>query len=131
MKWNFLMKLNGEHIQTFVLNTSPSELIASFSAWHQELFNSAFVKMTAVKQSETLVNFHQPAQRNIPEDSHLHTHCHEDLKSQRFIRAFPFLLSSEPTTALKSQIGLKPLLDLVAEHGSHLRQLQEGEMSRN
>jgi hypothetical protein len=32
--------------------------------------------------SETLVNFYQTTQHNNPEDSHLHTHCCENLKSQ-------------------------------------------------
>jgi hypothetical protein len=36
--------------------------------------------MEAVSTSETLVNFYQTTERNIPEDSHLHTSHHENLK---------------------------------------------------
>jgi hypothetical protein len=28
-----------------------------------------------------LVNFYKTTERNIPEHCHLHTHCHENLKS--------------------------------------------------
>jgi hypothetical protein len=35
----------------------------------------------AAKAFETLVNFYQTTQRYNPEDSHLHTHCRENLKS--------------------------------------------------
>jgi hypothetical protein len=37
--------------------------------------------MEAARTSETLVNFHQTTWSYNPEDSHLHTHCHENLKS--------------------------------------------------
>jgi hypothetical protein len=37
--------------------------------------------MEATKTSETLVNFYQTTRRYNPEDSHLHTHRHENLKS--------------------------------------------------
>jgi hypothetical protein len=37
--------------------------------------------MEAARTSETLVNFYQTTQRYNPEDSHLHTHCCENLKS--------------------------------------------------
>jgi hypothetical protein len=36
--------------------------------------------MEAAKTSETLVNFYQTIQHYNPEDSHLHTHCRENLK---------------------------------------------------
>jgi hypothetical protein len=39
------------------------------------------VMMEAVSFSETLVSIYQTAWFNIPEDSHLHTCCHENLKS--------------------------------------------------
>jgi hypothetical protein len=35
----------------------------------------------AVSTSETSVNFYHTTQRNIPEDSHLHTRRRENLKS--------------------------------------------------
>jgi hypothetical protein len=38
--------------------------------------------MEAVSTSETSVNFYQTTRHDIPEDSHLHTHRREDLKSQ-------------------------------------------------
>jgi hypothetical protein len=37
----------------------------------------------AVSTSEMSVNFYRTTQHNNPEDSHLHTHCHENLKSKR------------------------------------------------
>jgi hypothetical protein len=36
--------------------------------------------MEAASTSEMLVNFYQTTQLNNPEDSHLHTHCRENLK---------------------------------------------------
>jgi hypothetical protein len=38
--------------------------------------------MEAVSTSETSVNFYETTRCNIPEDSHIHTHCRENLKSQ-------------------------------------------------
>jgi hypothetical protein len=40
----------------------------------------------AVSTSETSVNFYETAQRNIPEDSNLHTSRRENLKSQQSFR---------------------------------------------
>jgi hypothetical protein len=37
--------------------------------------------MEAARTSETLVNFYQTTRRYNPEDSHLHTHCRENLRS--------------------------------------------------
>jgi hypothetical protein len=37
--------------------------------------------MEAARTSETLVNFYQTTRRYNPEDSNLHTHCRENLKS--------------------------------------------------
>jgi hypothetical protein len=37
--------------------------------------------MEAASTPEKLVNFYQTTQRNNPEDSHIHTHHHENLKS--------------------------------------------------
>jgi hypothetical protein len=39
--------------------------------------------MEAVNTSETSINFYQTTWCNIPEDSHLHTHCCENLKYQQ------------------------------------------------
>jgi hypothetical protein len=43
--------------------------------------------MEAASTSETSANFYQTAQRNNPEDSHLHTRRRENLKSH-----FEFLM---------------------------------------
>jgi hypothetical protein len=47
---------------------------------------ASFIKeiMEAVRTSETLLNFYQTKRRNNPEDSQLHSHCRENLKSRRF-----------------------------------------------
>jgi hypothetical protein len=37
--------------------------------------------MEEARSSETLVNFYQTTWRYNPEDSHLHTNCHDNLKS--------------------------------------------------
>jgi hypothetical protein len=41
--------------------------------------------MEAARTSETLVNFYQTTRRYNPEDSHLHTHRLENLKSYRVV----------------------------------------------
>jgi hypothetical protein len=43
--------------------------------------NPEALMMKAVCASEILVNFYQTTKYNIPEDSHIHTHCCENLKS--------------------------------------------------
>jgi hypothetical protein len=47
--------------------------------------------MEAASTSGTLVNFYQTKQQNNPEDSHLHTRHHENLKSHL---AAPILTSN-------------------------------------
>jgi hypothetical protein len=42
--------------------------------------------MEATSTSEMLVNFYQTTRRNNPEDSHLHTHHLENLKSHKLQR---------------------------------------------
>jgi hypothetical protein len=44
--------------------------------------------MEAARTSETLVNFYQTTQCYNPEDSHLHTHRRENLKSYLEIACF-------------------------------------------
>jgi hypothetical protein len=44
---------------------------------------SIALMMEAENTSETFVNFYQTTWHNIPEDSHLHTHCRENLKSHQ------------------------------------------------
>jgi hypothetical protein len=47
--------------------------------------------MEAARTSEPLVNFYQTTRRyNPPEDSHLHTHCCENLKSYLDGKVFYF-----------------------------------------
>jgi hypothetical protein len=47
------------------------------------MLNDRFITLMieAARISETLVNFYQTARHYNPEDSHLHTHRHENLKS--------------------------------------------------
>jgi hypothetical protein len=47
--------------------------------------------MEAVSTSEMSVNFYQTTWRNIPEDSHLHTHRQENLKSHPVTMLFYIL----------------------------------------
>jgi hypothetical protein len=47
----------------------------------------------AVSTSETSVNFYKTTSRNIPEDSHLHVHRFENLKSLNVLIACVALLS--------------------------------------
>jgi hypothetical protein len=47
--------------------------------------------MEAARTSETLVKFYQTAWRYNPEDGHLCTHCHENLKSHFIITVFIYL----------------------------------------
>jgi hypothetical protein len=48
----------------------------------------------AVSTSETPVSFYDNAQRSLPEDSQLHTHGHENLKSPKVRCVSTFLLKS-------------------------------------
>jgi hypothetical protein len=45
------------------------------------VFWAIALMMEAARTSETLVNFYQTTRRFNPEDSNLHTHRHENLKS--------------------------------------------------
>jgi hypothetical protein len=63
--------------------------------------------MEAAKTSETLVNFYQTTRRYNPEDSHLRTHCRENLKSYTLssssglkMAAFPTKLKLQETVLL-------------------------------
>jgi hypothetical protein len=47
--------------------------------------------MEAASTSETLINFYQTTQRNNPQDSHLHIHRCENLKSHLKGRPHNFL----------------------------------------
>jgi hypothetical protein len=63
---------------------------------HQALIT---LMMEAARTSETLVNFYQIAWCNNPEDSHLRTLCHENLKSY-----FEWYLSACMCLNLKSLV---------------------------
>jgi hypothetical protein len=45
------------------------------------IIRASALMMEAARISETLVNFYQTTWSYNPEDSHLCTHCHENLKS--------------------------------------------------
>jgi hypothetical protein len=45
--------------------------------------------MEAADTSEMSLNCYQTAWCNIPEDSHLHTRCCENLKSHQALKVFP------------------------------------------
>jgi hypothetical protein len=49
--------------------------------------------MEAISTSETSVNFYQTTWRNIPENSDLHNHRHENLKSHHYYQAYHILYS--------------------------------------
>jgi hypothetical protein len=57
--------------------------------------------MEAIIISETPVNLYGTSQRNIPEDSHLHTPRRENVKSHEFqmrsVRMLPSLLEEQAT----------------------------------
>jgi hypothetical protein len=69
--------------------------------------------MEAVGTSKTSVNFYKTTRCNIPEDSHLHTRRHENLKSNQFYIILPCtskypkqnlpLLFSRQNTACKNR----------------------------
>jgi hypothetical protein len=58
----------------------------------------------AASTSEMSLNFHQTTQHNHPEDSHIHTHRHENLKSQAS--------ASKQDVAMKSNDYQKTICDL-------------------
>jgi hypothetical protein len=45
--------------------------------------------MEVVSITETTVNFYQTTRRNIPQDSHFHTHRRENLKSHHEQSSYP------------------------------------------
>jgi hypothetical protein len=59
--------------------------------------------MEAVDTSETTVNFYDTTRCDKPEDSHVHTRRHENLKSHSVCICLPLLLLSR--TVLKNDVG--------------------------
>jgi hypothetical protein len=43
----------------------------------------SLVRVMEAASTSEMVNFHQTTQHNYPENSHLHTCCHENLKSHK------------------------------------------------
>jgi hypothetical protein len=69
-----------------VLSSSPSEdVFCTLETLLEGLM------MEAARTSETLVNFYQTTQRYNPEDSHLCTHRHENLKSYLVKMVFMYI----------------------------------------
>jgi hypothetical protein len=57
----------------------------------------------AASTSETLLNVYQTTRCNIAEDSHLHTCCHENLKSHQT----EYCLDNDGTEEFFSMLGIK------------------------
>jgi hypothetical protein len=53
-----------------------------FTTLSQTYAANIILKMEVASTSETSENIYQTTPRNNPEDSHTHTHCHENLKFQ-------------------------------------------------
>jgi hypothetical protein len=69
--------VTGKEIERMVAEIRLGDILK----WNSlELLLIALMMETA-RTSETLVNFYQTTQRYNPEDSHLHTHRRENLKS--------------------------------------------------
>jgi hypothetical protein len=58
---------------------------------HRHIHTLITLMMEAARTSETLVNFYQTTRHYNPEDSHLHTHHHENLKSHT-VKLFSLLM---------------------------------------
>jgi hypothetical protein len=69
--------LFGRSLPTFQMPLLPPSSGRSAS----ETITLIALMMEAGRTSETLVNFYQTTRRNNPEESHLRTHCRENLKS--------------------------------------------------
>jgi hypothetical protein len=56
--------------------------------WDTASIRFIVLMMKTVSIFETSVNFLQTARRSIPEESHLHTRCLENLKSDQDLRCY-------------------------------------------
>jgi hypothetical protein len=62
-------------------------LSAAVPKHHDAMERNIVLKMEAENSSETLLSSYDTRQSNIPEDSNLHTHEREKLRSQVFIKS--------------------------------------------
>jgi hypothetical protein len=62
---------------------TPCSLVGIYQCLRGTCTSIIWVMMEAARTSETLVNFYQTTWHYNPEDSHLHTHCRENLKSYK------------------------------------------------
>jgi hypothetical protein len=91
----------------FVLEIRPQMLLSSAPIIaHPSLLIA--LMMEAVQSSETLVNSYQPTQLCNPEDSHLHTHRRETLKSHNYFFIQHYLTSRENKTSSNDRITNEP-----------------------
>jgi hypothetical protein len=66
--------------------------------------------MEAVRTSEMSVNIYLTAWQYIPRDSKLHTCCHENLKSHKFMTVMSLLIGRERELLDKCMFGLWRIL---------------------
>jgi hypothetical protein len=59
----------------------PCHLVKMIDVSEMFTFSIVALMMAAVSTLETPVNFYQSALRNVPEESHVHSRHHENLKS--------------------------------------------------
>jgi hypothetical protein len=73
---------------TIFWDVAPCSLVEIYQLLERHTASIIREMVMAVSTSEMSVNFYQTTRRNIPEDSHLHTHRRENLKSNVFIIVF-------------------------------------------
>jgi hypothetical protein len=78
---NYLRQTTYSIKMTVFWDVAPCSLAEVYSLF-RGVFDEIALMMEAVRTSETSANFYQTTRRNIPEDSHLHTRCRENLISQ-------------------------------------------------
>jgi hypothetical protein len=92
-----------------MLDNKPTEQVCDFKCLDNWL--AIALMMEAASTSEISINFYQITRRNIPEDSHLHTRCRENLKS--YLVFWLFTRVSEEHALLPFS-GLNPELEYTA-----------------